>query len=85
MELHPNRPRLLVACHNARSMGRYVSIYFNDIDEAVASIVFNFANYTKLIRKVASVEQEFNLQEDLQKMFIWSTEWQMVFNAKEYN
>ena len=49
-------------------------IYINDIEDSIASRVLKFADDTKLIKKVATTEEAFTLQDDLHKMFEWSKE-----------
>ena len=56
-------------------------IYINDIDDGLASDILKFADDTKIIKKVATIEEAYTLQEDLHKLHEWSTEWQMLFNT----
>ena len=42
-------------------------IFVNDIDINIASSVLKFADDTKLVRRVATTEEDFTLQEDLHK------------------
>ena len=56
-------------------------IYINDIDEGLASDILKFADDTKIIKKVATIEEAYTLQEDLHKLYNWSLEWQMLFNT----
>ena len=58
-------------------------IYINDIDDGVASTILKFADDTKITRRVASVEDACELQEDHLRMYEWSVEWQMLFNASK--
>ena len=58
-------------------------IYINDIDDGVTSTILKFADDTKIMRRVASVEDACELQEDLSRMYDWSVEWQMLFNASK--
>jgi hypothetical protein len=56
-------------------------IYINDIEEGLCGNVLKFADDTKVFRKVATSEEAFSMQEDLQKLCKWSVDWQMLFNA----
>ena len=59
-------------------------LYINDIDYGVAGSILKFADDTKIFYKVSCPEAAFTLQEDLQKLFIWSKEWQILFNSDKY-
>ena len=50
-------------------------IYINDIDDGLISELWKFADDTKILRKVVSVEETFTLQDDLSKLVVWSEEW----------
>ena len=58
-------------------------IYINDIDHEIASSVLKFADDTKIFYKVACPEAAFTLQDDLNKLYDWSIEWQMLFNSEK--
>jgi hypothetical protein len=58
-------------------------IYINDIDKGLCSDLVKFVDDTKLFCRVASSEEAFSLQEDLQKLYKWSQDWQMPFNAEK--
>ncbi len=58
-------------------------IYINDLPEAVKSTVKIFADDTKLYRKVNNKEDAVNMQNDLGKLYKWSLEWQIQFNASK--
>ena len=45
------------------------------------STILKFADDTKLIKRVATVEEAFTLQEDLSKLIQWSKDWLMLFNG----
>ena len=58
-------------------------IFINDIDAAIDTIhcaLFKFADDTKGVRCVNSEADALKLQQDLDNLFSWSTEWQMLFN-----
>lgn len=57
-------------------------IYINDIDVDTVCHVLHFADDTKIIRKMGNEEDA--TQSDLQIMFEWSKEWQMLFNMLKY-
>ena len=59
-------------------------IFINDIDgaiDAVFSIISKFADDTKIIRIVQNDHDRESLQEDINNIFAWSEEWQMLFNS----
>ena len=56
------------------------TIYINDIHDNIASHILKFADDTKIFSKVANQEEINHLQEDLNKLYHWSEEWQMLFN-----
>ena len=56
-------------------------IYINDLDEEVVSKVGKFADDTKMCRGVALDLEVEILRNDLNKMFQWSIDWQMLFNT----
>jgi len=53
-------------------------IFINDLDDGVINKILNFA--TKIVSKVGSEDQVTVLQSHLNKMFIWSQDWQMLFS-----
>ena len=55
-------------------------IYINDIDENILSLILKFADDTKLVREVSTLEERNKLIEDLSNVFKWSEDWQMHFN-----
>ena len=55
-------------------------VYINDIDEGILSKLSKFADDTKLCREVKNEQDAKFLQADLQKLYQWSEDWQMLFN-----
>ena len=57
-------------------------IFINDIDSAVDTfiIIKKFADDTKFGCQVDSIEQSVLLQQELNNVFRWSEQWQMLFN-----
>ena len=55
-------------------------IYINDLPEIVNSNVYLFADDTKVMRKVTSMEDAKALQRDLDKLEAWSKKWLLKFN-----
>ena len=55
-------------------------IYINDIDEDILSLVLKFADDTKVFRKVKTPADARALQDDLDRLYRWSDDWQMLFN-----
>jgi ribonuclease P/MRP protein subunit RPP40 len=56
-------------------------IYINDIDEGLVSKLWKFADDTKMCRSVTDAKDADVIRKDLDKMFLWSKEWQMLFNV----
>jgi len=56
-------------------------IYINDIDVSIVSKLCKFADDTKLGRGVVEEEDAQKLREDLQRIYKWSVDWQMLFNT----
>ena len=55
-------------------------IYINDLENYISSKELKFADDTKVFRKVTSVTDKKNVQDDLDKLVKWSEKWQMLFN-----
>ena len=58
-------------------------IYINDIDDSINSKLLKFADDTKVFSVVASQDDIKKLQEDLNNLCRWSTEWLMLFNVEK--
>jgi hypothetical protein len=58
-------------------------IYINDIDKGIANRLLKFADDTKLLGKVGTVEDIERLRVDLAKLVNWSKEWLMLFNVEK--
>ena len=57
------------------------TIYINDIDETVVSKLVKFADDSKLCKGVNEEEDVNQLRSDMNKLFKWSVDWQMLFNV----
>ena len=55
-------------------------IYINDLDDDITSKLLNFADDTKVFRKIKGDADRQHLQDDLNKLIDWSEKWQMLFN-----
>ena len=55
-------------------------IYINDLEDYISSKVPNFADDTKVFRKITNDTDKQSLQDDLDKLVKWSQKWQMLFN-----
>lgn len=58
-------------------------LYINDLPDVVESFVKIFADDTKFFREIESIEDHDSLQEDANKVFAWSEEWQLPFNVEK--
>ena len=56
-------------------------IYINDLDCGITNWILKFADDTKIFGTSCDIRQRRKLQEDLNALFHWSTEWQMLFNV----
>jgi hypothetical protein len=56
-------------------------IYINDLDIGVDSKLVKFADDTKLGRGVATEQEVEIVRQDLEKMYQWAVDWQMLFNT----
>jgi ribonuclease P/MRP protein subunit RPP40 len=56
-------------------------IYINDLDVGIDSKLVKFADDTKLGRGVSTEQEVEVVREDLQRIFQWSLDWQMLFNT----
>ena len=55
-------------------------IFINDLDKDVANDILKFADDTKLFGRTGGVLGSETIQDDLERLYRWSTEWQMLFN-----
>ena len=58
-------------------------IYINDFDNSILSNLSKFADDAKLYRSVTSDYERGLLQADLDKLSVWSEEWQTLFNVEK--
>jgi hypothetical protein len=56
-------------------------IYINDIDEFIVSKLGKFADDTKLCRGISNITDAEILRSDLNQIYQWSLDWQMLFNV----
>ena len=55
-------------------------IFINDIDKGIVSMLLKFADDTKLVGIVSSEDEIEKLRTDLNRLYSWSIDWQMLFN-----
>ena len=67
-------------CSGAPSVCDIYSL--NDLDVDVVSKLSKFADDTKLVRGVSSELEAKSLRDDLNKIYQWSVDWQMLFNTE---
>ena len=72
----------MISCVTRGSiLGRMLFVIFiNDIDSSVVNSLLKFADDTKTSRQVPDVEHAFTLQEDINSIYKWSRDWQLLFN-----
>lgn len=56
-------------------------IYINDLDENIVAKLGKFADDTKLCKGISNHQDANILKQDLDKIYTWSLEWQMLFNV----
>src|SRR6218665_515014 len=77
-------PMLLSGVPQGSVLGSLLFVIFiNDIDDGILSKISKFADDTKLCRAVGDDQEADILREDLRRMFIWSQDWQMLFNLEK--
>ena len=59
-------------------------IYINDLDDNITTNTLNFADDTKVLRRVNNDSDKQHLQNDLHRLMKWSEKWQMLFNFGKY-
>ena len=59
-------------------------LYINDIGDEITSSIKLFADDCLLFRTIKSTDDTKILQDDLSKLGLWTSKWQMMFNAKKY-
>jgi len=55
-------------------------IYINDLDDGIVNLILKFADDTKIFSAVSNLALHRQLQEDLNTLLQWSTDWQMFFH-----
>ena len=58
--------------------------FISDMPSVVESPVHLFADDTKLYRRVTTLEDHKALQDDLTKLEVWSTKWNLCFNSNKF-
>ncbi|MCP3680120.1 MAG: reverse transcriptase family protein, partial [Gammaproteobacteria bacterium] len=58
-------------------------VYVNDMVQGVESYISLFADDAKIMKKIEDTGSQEGLQKDLNKIYKWSREWEMEFNAKK--
>ena len=58
-------------------------IFINDLDRGITNWVLKFADDTKIFGPVCNQSDYMKFQEDLNRLFSWSTDWQMIFNVEK--
>jgi len=58
-------------------------LFINDLPGLIRCLCMIFADDTKLTKKVDTLEEVDELQEDLNSLHEWTKEWQLKFNAKK--
>ena len=58
-------------------------IYINDLDSGILNHLLKFADDSKLFGKVSNEADQVKMQDDLNRLHIWSQNWQMDFNAEK--
>ena len=58
-----------------------LTIYINYIDQGIKNTIKKCADDTKFIGKIGTEEEVKSIKEDLERLYKWTEEWQMKFNA----
>ena len=54
-------------------------VYINDLEEGVTGKILKFADDTNCLEKRSKLDKT-KLQDDIDKLVMWSERWQMLFN-----
>ena len=57
-------------------------IYINDLPDVVKSKIYLFADDTKVLNKIKTMDDSLSLQEDINALGEWSKDWLLQFNLK---
>ena len=63
-----------------RQMVVLLLVYIDDLEEGITGNILTFADDTKLFRKTKEIGDKQTLQDDIDKLVMWSEKWQMLFN-----
>ena len=55
-------------------------IYINDLQDVVKSKIYLFADDTKVLNKIKTMDDSLSLQEDINALGEWSKDWLLQFN-----
>lgn len=55
-------------------------IYINDLPEVARSMMYLFADDTKILSKIETMDDSKNLQSDIDALFLWSKDWLLKFH-----
>ena len=58
-------------------------VYINFLDANLNSYVLKFADDAEAFSEVSSLDKVANLQSDLDRLYEWSEDWKMLFNAQK--
>jgi len=59
-------------------------IFINDLPDVLTSTIEIFADDTKLLRAVQTIEDHDVMQQDLDNLVKWSHKWQLSFNEAKF-
>ena len=60
-----------------------ILFYISDQEEGVTCKILKFVDDTKLFRKTKGNVDKQQLQDDIDKLIMWSEKWQMLFNFEK--
>ena len=63
--------------------GTLFTIYIDDIDEGILTLLKKFADDTKIARKIKDEKDRDKFQEDLTRLSMWAKKWAMEFNIEK--
>ena len=63
--------------------GTLFNLYINDVAELIKSLIWKFADDTKLARIVETQEDADELQKDIDRLCEWARKWKMTFNREK--
>jgi ribonuclease P/MRP protein subunit RPP40 len=63
--------------------GTLFTIYIDDLDDKIKSLIRKFADDTKMAMRIKTKDDQKAMQDDIDQLHQWAEEWQMQFNKEK--